>query len=325
MKLRIHTFIFSVFMCLPFVANAGLSGYWQNFTNPAETPVRLTDIPANYNIVIVAFADTASDGSASFTLQGPPYTSMPDGENAFKTDIKMLQTKGVKVLLSLGGQNGYYQVNSSAQAEKFVASIEQIIKTYGFDGLDYDFESGLTMSNATFLADATKTIKQDLQAIGKSFYVTAAPESIDVYWQQYPYGKYDPLIKAGLIDLVQVQLYNSGCIPSKQPMSPCYAQGSEDFIVAQADSTIQTWLQNGVNNAATTYAIGLPATSSAAGGGYVDPSVAKKALACLQTKTQCDTYQPTQTYPELNNVMTWSINWDAKNAYVFAQAFGVSK
>jgi chitinase len=317
MSKRISTLIICFFINLPLSALAGLTGYWQNFNNPAETPVRLTDIPAGYNIVTIAFADMAADGSASFTLQGPPYTYLPDAENTFKSDIKTLQNKGVKVLLSLGGQNGYYQLNSTQQQANLTTSLEQIIKTYNFDGLDYDFESGLTASNATYLADATQKIKQDFLAKGKLLYFTAAPESFDVYWQQFPYGKYDPLIRANLIDLVQVQLYNSGCMPGSKPGSLCYVQGSEDFIVSQADSTIQVWMQNGIQNAAAKYAIGLPASASAAGGGYVDPSIVKKALICLQTQTQCDSYRPTQAYPELRNVMTWSINWDAKNAYSF--------
>jgi len=203
-----------IFTCLPGISSAGLIGYWQNFDNPAQTPVRLTDIPAAYSIVTIAFADLAADGTASFTLQGPPYATMPDGNNTFKADIKTLQTKGVKVLLSLGGQNGFYQINTADQEQKFVSSLENIINTYGFDGVDYDLENGLSAANASFLVNATQTIKQDFQGQGKALYVTAAPETMDVYWMQYPNGKYDALIKAGLLDLVQVQLYNSGCMPS---------------------------------------------------------------------------------------------------------------
>ncbi len=308
-----------IFTCLPGISSAGLIGYWQNFDNPAQTPVRLTDIPPAYSIVTIAFADLAADGSASFTLQGPPYTTMSDGENTFKKDIQTLRAKGVKVLLSLGGQNGFYQINTADQEQKFASSLENIISTYGFDGLDYDLENGLSAANASFLVNATQNIKQDFQAQGKSLYFTAAPETMDVYWMESPNGKYDALIKAGLLDLVQVQLYNSGCMPDDESNSPCFAEGNEDFIVSQADSTIQTWMKQGVSDAAAKYVIGLPASANAAGGGYVDPAVAKKAMTCLQTQTQCGSYQPMQAYPELTNVMTWSINWDAKNGYAFAK------
>ncbi len=310
-------FIISLLFCINVFASNNLIGYWQNFTNPAETPVKLTDIPAGYNIVTVAFADMSADGTVSFTLQGPPYSTMKDGVTIFKNDIKILQKNGVKVLLSLGGQNSYYQINNTTEENNFIATLEPIMTSYGFDGLDYDLENGLTSANASYLQDATKKMKQDLAAQGKNLFITIAPETLDVYWQVFPNGKYDSLIRAGVIDLVQVQLYNSGCMPSYKPGSPCYSQGSEDFIVSNADSTIQTWKKMGIPNPEVLYAAGLPATQNAAGGGYLDPTIVKKALTCLQTSTQCDTYTPTESYPTLTNVMTWDINWDAKNNYLF--------
>ena len=331
MKSRIQAAILTSFVLFTGVSHAQessqpyLTGYWQNFNNPAETPVRLTDIPAGYNVVTIAFADMASDGSISFTLQGPPYTSMQDAENVFKNDIKILQSKGVKVLLSLGGQNGYYTINDATQKTRFIRTAEELIATYGFDGLDYDLESGLSTANVTFLVDATRTIKNDFAAKGKTLFFSMAPETIDVYWQVFPYGKYDELIKSNLMNVIHVQLYNSGCMPGIKPGSACYTQGTEDFIVSQADSTIQTWLKNGIKEAEKLYAIGLPATSSAANGGYVKPDTLKKAMQCLQTQTNCDTYIPVQAYPNLKNTMTWSINWDAKNGYEFEKTVAGKK
>ena len=301
-------------------ATVTLNGYWQNFTNPAETPVLLSAIPSGYKTVIIAFADLANDGTASFNLQGPPYSTLQDGVTQFNNDIKTLQARGVKVLLSLGGQNGYYSLNSLSAQQNFVNSLKTIIADYGFDGLDYDFENGLTNANSTYLVAATSTLKQDFASAGKTLIFTTAPETIDVYWQLFHSGKYDQLIQAGLINSVQTQLYNSGCMLSYKPGSPCYGQASEDFIVSQVDSTIQTWIKNGVSNADSLYVPGLPATATAAGGGYVDPVTVKKAFTCLRTLSECDTYIPTQAYPKLTVGMTWDINWDAKNNYAFVQA-----
>lgn len=297
-----------------------LAGYWQNFNNPADTPVRLTDIPKGYKVINIAFADMNTDGSVGFLLQGPPYLSMPNGDTVFKNDIKEIQARGVKVLLSLGGQNGFYQIDNQTKENNFVASLKQLITTYGFDGLDYDIENGLTTVNAAYLVDATRQLRDFFKGQAKPLTFTLAPETIDVYWQTYPNGKYDSLIQSDLIDSVQVQLYNSGCMPGSKPGSACYSQGTEDFIVSQADSTIQIWMKNGIANAAQKYMIGLPASIGAAGGGYVDPAVIKKALSCLQTQTNCATYVPTQMYPQLGGFMTWSINWDAKNGYAFEKA-----
>ncbi len=294
-------------------ANTALFGYWQNFTNPAQTPVKLTAIPAGYKTVIVAFADMSADGTVSFTLQGPPYDSL--GQDQFKNDIKSIQANGVRVLISLGGQNASFQVDSPAKETTFINSLSQVIATYGFDGVDYDLENGLTTVNAPYLLDATKQLKQHF---GNNIIFTLAPETLDLYWQVFPNGKYDSLIQAdGLIDFVQVQDYNSGCMPGIQPGSQCNSTGTEDFIVSQADSTIQTWIKNGIPNAASKYVIGLPATADAAGSGYLNPAILNNALTCLKTGNQCGSYLPTTTYPNLGGVMTWSINWDAKNQYDF--------
>ena len=54
--------------------------------------------------------------------------------------MKYLQSKGKKVLLSIGGQNGQVQLKDAAARNKFVSSVSNIIDTYGLDGLDIDFE-----------------------------------------------------------------------------------------------------------------------------------------------------------------------------------------
>jgi len=64
--------------------------------------------------------------------------------------------------------------------------------------------------------------------------------------------------------------------------------------------------------------IGLPASSSAAGGGVVAPSVVNAALDCLATGNNCGTFKPPTTWPSIRGAMTWSINWDASNGNNFS-------
>jgi chitinase len=64
--------------------------------------------------------------------------------------------------------------------------------------------------------------------------------------------------------------------------------------------------------------LGLPASPSAATGGYVSPSVVNDALDCLAAKQNCGSFVPPTTWPGIRGVMTWSINWDASNGYNFA-------
>jgi chitinase len=75
-------------------------------------------------------------------------------------------------------------------------------------------------------------------------------------------------------------------------------------------------LQSGLSPAQV--GIGLPASSSAAGSGYVDPSVVNNALDCLAAQMNCGSFTPPASYPDLRGAMTWSINWDASNGYNFA-------
>lgn len=315
-KLFITTLLF-LFMTAAKAQSIQLTGYWENWQN-AYNPnlnLRLSDIPTSYNTVIIAFADLHANGTVTFTLQAPPYYNQTDGVAQFKNDIQSLQQQGRKVLLSLGGQNGFYQVNNDAQNAQFIQSLEQLIDEYHFDGIDYDLENGLNTTNEDYLLKATKELSTHYN---QKLIFTLAPETFDTYWQMFPNGKYDKLIQSGLINAVQVQFYNSGCMPGNQADSACFAEGTEDFIVSQADSTMQIWQQHGIKNVANLFSLGFPSALNAAGGGYTDPTIIKNALTCLQTGKQCATYIPTQTYPNLSQIMTWDISLDAINGYAFA-------
>jgi chitinase len=50
----------------------------------------------------------------------------------------------------------------------------------------------------------------------------------------------------------------------------------------------------------------------------VAPSVVNNALDCLARGTNCGSFRPPRTYPEIRGAMTWSINWDASQGYAFA-------
>ena len=73
--------------------------------------------------------------------------------------------------------------------------------------------------------------------------------------------------------MVNVQYYNSGS------MNGCdgqvYSQGTVDFITAQACIMLQGGLRP------DQVGLGLPASSRAAGSGYVSPTIVNNALDCL--------------------------------------------
>ena len=110
--------------------------------------------------------------------------------------------------------------------------------------------------------------------------------------------------------MINTQYYNSGS------MNGCdgnvYSEGTENFMTALAC----TELQGGLS--ASQVGLGLPASPSAAGSGYVSPSVVNNALDCLAAQANCGSFVPPAAYPGIRGVMTWSINWDASNGYNFA-------
>jgi chitinase len=84
-----------------------LTGYWQDFVNPA-TPLRLRDVPNEYDLVAVAFATaTASPGGLAFGVDPGLSAALGGYTDAdFKADVATLHSRGKKVILSVGGETG---------------------------------------------------------------------------------------------------------------------------------------------------------------------------------------------------------------------------
>lgn len=57
--------------------------------------------------------------------------------------VSLYVSRGKKVIISVGGQNGTVTVNDAASASNFTNSVYGLIQQYGFDGVDIDFENGL--------------------------------------------------------------------------------------------------------------------------------------------------------------------------------------
>jgi chitinase len=281
-----------------------LMGYWQDFTNGA-TPLALASVPATYNLVAVAFGNAGSTpGQVTFSLD-PGLSSALGGYSAsqFTSDIQTLHARGQKVILSVGGQNGTVSVSDAASASNFASSVDSIVKQYGFDGVDIDLENGV---NPTYMASALQQLQSD---VGSSLIITLAPQTVDTQSAGSDYLALALNIKS-ILTMISTQYYNSGT------MNGCdgnvYAEGTENFMTALACTELQSGLS------ASQIGLGLPASSSAAGSGYVAPALVNSALDCLAAKTNCGSFVPPAAYPAIRGVMTWSINWDAANGYNFA-------
>ncbi|MFF4573341.1 chitinase [Streptomyces sp. NPDC001410] len=282
-----------------------VTGYWQNFNNGA-TVQKLSDVPSAYDIIAVAFADaTSTPGAVSFSLDSAGLGGYTVDQ--FKADIKAKQAAGKKVIVSIGGQNGTVSINDSASATNFANSVYGLMQTYGFDGVDIDLENGL---NATYMTQALRSLSSKA---GSSLIITMAPQTIDMQSTSNSYFQTALNVK-DILTVVNMQYYNSGSMLGCD--GKVYSQGSVDFLTALA--CIQ--LEGGLSPSQV--GLGLPASTSAAGGGYVSPTVVNNALDCLAKGTGCGSFKPSKTYPDLRGAMTWSTNWDAASGNAWSNSVG---
>jgi chitinase len=259
-------------------------------------------VPTTYNLIVIAFADadTTKPGGVVFNLDSTLSSKLGGYTDAnFKADVQTLHSRGQKVIISVGGQNGNVDLSSATNVSNFVSSMSALISNYGLDGLDIDLENGIIVANLT---SAIKQVNPKILAM--------APQTLDIYSATTAYGTLITNLKS-LITVVNVQFYNSGSMNSCDGIHSV-SEGTVDFLTAQTCTLFSMGLR------ADQIGFGLPASPSGAGSGYVDPSIVNNALDCMATNTHCGTYTPPAKYPTIRGAMDWSINWDASNNYNFA-------
>nr|WP_179015771.1 MULTISPECIES: glycosyl hydrolase family 18 protein [unclassified Paenibacillus] len=282
-----------------------LTGYWHNFINGSSN-IKLSDVPSQYDIIALSFAemDPAKPGGVTFNVDGPLSNALGGYTNAdLINDIQAKRAQGKKIILSIGGEKGNVNLNNaSPNVTNFVDSMYGLITQYGLDGIDIDLENGMNVTNLT------NAVRQLQAKVGSGFILTMAPQTIDMQSSNTTYMQLYNNLK-DITTVINVQYYNSGCMLGRD--GKCYSQGTIDFLTALSDLTLQ-WVEP------SQLGIGVPATSGAAGGGYVSPTVVNNALKCLTNGTDCGTYKPVAKYPDFRGAMTWSINWDKTTNYSFA-------
>ncbi|WP_141732846.1 chitinase [Oligoflexus tunisiensis] len=311
-----------------------LIGYWHNFDNGSGF-MKLRDVSPAYDVIHVAFAESVD---ASQKMAFTPYRY---SESEFKADVAALQSRGKKVLISIGGANGYVHLDNEDRKRNFVESMDRIIRTYGFDGIDIDLEGAslsLNPGDNDFKRPVTPAVVHLIAAIrelharsGGRLLVTMAPETFFVQIGYAAYGgaagAYLPVIHAlrGILTFIHVQHYNSGSVEGLDDKA--YASGTADFHVALAEM-----LMTGFPIARNVQAffpalrpdqvvIGLPATPQAAGSGFTPAADVQKALRYLakgQSYGGQYRLKNASGYPGIRGIMTWSINWDAYSRFEFS-------
>jgi chitinase len=326
-----------------------LVGYLHNWNDPNAPYLQPVQVDPRYNVVDVAFA--VPSAGTDYRMEFIPDQVTPA---VFLTQVQSLQAQGRKVIISIGGANAPVSLDNTTERDTFVATMNAIITAYGFDGIDIDLEgSSLSLTGGTIaspvdaaiihLVDAVKQIMADYYStFGKRLILTMAPETAFVQGGMSAYGgiwgAYLPVIHAlrDSLALLHVQLYNSGSMYGID--GSIYTQGTVDFIIAMTEAVIQGFSTAGgffQGLSPEKVAVGLPACSLAAGGGYTDTATVAVAVQyLLGTGPQPGSYTlaTANGYPTLGGMMTWSVNWDAGSTcgtvYSFAenfnQIFGIS-
>lgn len=319
------------------LCNKVIVGYWHSFDNQISTVLKLRDVPCHYNVVDVAFLEGASpsDPTMVFRLD----TIRVEKESEFIDDIEILKKRGTKVIASIGGANGTVYLPDANAKTIFVNSLIDLIDKYGFEGLDIDIESNVTVGGDTDYQNPTAPMIKNLISAckeikakyGPDFWITMAPEVAYVQGGLTAYagiwGAYLPIIY-GLrneLNFIHVQYYNTGGQTGSDGNT--YNVATADFIVAMNDMLLSGFkLGNGQLFPALRQdqvAFGLPSTTGA-GNGYMVPSEVVKALNYLTKGTSFGgKYTLSKTFPDLRGIMTWSVNWDNKapGNYAFGKTF----
>ncbi len=295
-----------------------LQGYWENWDGSANgvhpplgwIPITDTRMKAHgYNVINAAFPVIRSDGTVLWQ------DGMDVGVKV-ATPSEMCQAKaaGATILMSIGGAAAGIDLSSSTVADRFVATIVPILRTYNFDGVDIDIETGLTGSGninqlSTSQANLVRIIDGVLAQMPSNFGLTMAPETAYVTGGSVTYGSiwgaYLPIVKKyadnGRLWWLNMQYYNGnmyGCAGDSYPAGT--VQGF----------TVQTQcLNTGLVVQGTTIRVpydkqvpGLPAQSGA-GGGYLSPTLVTQCWNAIGGN--------------LKGLMTWSINWDGSKNWTF--------
>lgn len=193
----------------------------------------------------------------------------------FIQKMNTIQNQGRKVLLSLGGavnSGGVINVGTTTKRDNFITSVTNLLKTYPFDGLDIDIESGDAINyNSTLIFNhagtvatpnsptidnliyALKEIMRNYRGFrGKKMLLTFAPERhmITGGFSDYAFNNiessasYLPMIEAlkDSLDLVHTQLYGYGSDIGKNGNEYCV--GTEGNALAVTEDLLLGYTLN---------------------------------------------------------------------------------
>ncbi len=312
-----------------------LIGYWTGYGIPGPIPPAQRISP-QWDVIIVAFSTpdkSAPDGTMEFRLRNGVTPEQ------FKEGVAYLKSQGKKVLLSLGGGGLYFTFDDPKAVPNFVSSVAQIVREYGFDGVDIDFEApslSLAPGDTDFKHPTTPSVVNLISAlrqlhdqIGPQFMITLVPEGTQIpggypsYGGQF--GSYLPLTYAlrDILAFVDIQDYNT---PPLQGLDgEIYQSQTVDYHAAVTELLLHGF---NVGGDPKSFFPPLPANKVAVGflTGYENPDTVSKAMEYLITGkapvgTTYELVEPTG-YPGMIGAMFWTLDADHRENYRYSNSVG---
>ncbi|XP_061338567.1 hevamine-A-like [Gastrolobium bilobum] len=274
-------FLFLLLLLEPSEANDDVAIYWgQNEDEGSLTKTCETGI---YSYVIIAFLPTFGYGQPSHINLAGHCNSFTNGCTKFGRDIKNCQKQGIKVMLSIGGAEGSYNLNSSADAknvsdylwDNFLGGSSSS-RPFGdaiLDGIDFDIEQYVP-----HVEDLARYLKSH-----KKVYLSAAPQCL------FPDAQLGTALDTGLFDYVWVLFYNNPAC---------------DYTHRNFTNFVHTWKKWTTSLKVGKIFLGLPADSASATSGYVPADVLISTILPAVKES-----------PNYGGVMLWSRFSDKNSGY----------
>ncbi|MGH9469990.1 MAG: glycosyl hydrolase family 18 protein [Terriglobia bacterium] len=308
-----------------------LIGYWVGYNR--SFPLR--DVSPQWDVVIVAFAPPAKGSTSVMEFHTPGgYTKAQ-----FKSDIDYLQQHGKEVLISLGGGGRVVALNTAKDLADFTRSVGSIVKDYGFNGIDLDFETPsiiLNPGDSDFRHPTTPAVVNLIGAVhqlrrrfGPRFMLAEVPEGPQVpaglvsYAGQF--GSFLPVIYGTrkILSFVDVQDYNTP--PLEGLDGNYYMPDTADYYVSMTEPLLHGFAVGGNQNSIFP---ALPAYKVAVGflaGRSPLPAITKAVRYLVDGTTLAGgeyVLQRRGGYPDFDGAMLWTIQADRRENYDFSNTVG---
>ncbi|PKU64205.1 Acidic endochitinase [Dendrobium catenatum] len=260
--------------------------YWGAINN--EGSLSDTCATGNYAFVIISFLRNFGNGQTPVLNLADHCDPASGGCTSLTDDINYCQSRGIKVLLSIGGGTGSYILTSDDDARQVADYIwnnylggQSSSRPLGdalLDGVDFDIEGG-SPDHYDDLAYYLSAYSNQ----GKKVYLTAAPQC------PYPDAWVGKALDTGLFDYVWVQFYNN---------PPC------QFSEGRPSNLQEAWNQWTTAIQAKQFFLGLPAAPDAADGGFISTNdLTAQVLPALKRSRN------------YGGVMLWSRYYDVETGY----------